>query len=575
MSRIKLPNQKKAYQSLDKRVLLYISQIQAIYDEAARKTANLVVDIDYDGTEPFSFASYADLRQKVRDIQAQVANGIQSVIYSGTGEEWKQSNVLQDLLVKKAMTYYRAQVNGKRKKQYFQTNSDVLKAFQTRAENGINLSSKIWNVSDEMMREMEATIGVAIQKGMTAITLSKRIMRYLHDYPSLKRDFVQKYARVFDIRDCEYRAIRLARSEINIAYRLAEQTRWQQLDFVLGYEIKLSGSHPATDICDVLKGRYSKLLRWNGWHPNCFCYAVPIIMNDDEYEKYIETGDIPQRAYDTDKLVEYVNTRAVDLKNQLDRGVAPYWYKDNAHYINRLIKGSSYTMTEIDAAALSSVGFALDPAQYNSSAMKGFNLFRFNTEMESVGKEHEINWTKRAVQVYEDGVVELSYKGKYAKGGRVELYRNFSKNEKEEVEVEHSLFSLPKALQGKGISKTLFKAMFKEYEAMSVSKIRLCANLDVGSYCWARYGFLAEKTEEIRKIADEALKLKDITKSEYDTAIGIIKRYGKEHGFPVIRLAALDFGKRLLVGFSKQWHGYLDMKDVNNVKYFKDYIKSK
>ena len=46
----------------------------------------------------------------------------------------------------------------------------------------------------------------------------------------------------------------------------ADYERWQQLDFVVGIEIKLSNNHtlngmPFTDICDKLKGRYPKGLQ--------------------------------------------------------------------------------------------------------------------------------------------------------------------------------------------------------------------------------------------------------------------------------------------------------------------------
>ena len=199
MAKAKLPNQKKAYQALDKRLVSYISQVQSIYEGVAERAAALAIETGYNGTEPFSFAFYADLTKSAKDIQTQFVKDVQNVIFSATSREWKESNLLQDLLADKAMKYYRAQVNGIRKKQYYQTNSDVLKAFQTRVENGMNLSAKLWNQSEFMMSEMEASISAAIQKGMTAATLSKRIFKYLNDSPSLRKDFYEKYAKAADI----------------------------------------------------------------------------------------------------------------------------------------------------------------------------------------------------------------------------------------------------------------------------------------------------------------------------------------------------------------------------------------
>jgi len=78
-------------------------------------------------------------------------------------------------------------------------------------------------------------------------------------------------------------AIRLTGTETNIAYRSADHAAYQGLDFVVGIEIKLSGNHPVTDICDTLKGRYPKTFKWTGWHPACRCYQVPILKTEEEF----------------------------------------------------------------------------------------------------------------------------------------------------------------------------------------------------------------------------------------------------------------------------------------------------
>lgn len=48
------------------------------------------------------------------------------------------------------------------------------------------------------------------------------------------------------------------------------------MDFILGYEIKLSHSHPCHDICEDLKGKYPKDFKWTRWHPNDLCYVITI-----------------------------------------------------------------------------------------------------------------------------------------------------------------------------------------------------------------------------------------------------------------------------------------------------------
>lgn len=70
-------------------------------------------------------------------------------------------------------------------------------------------------------------------------------------------------------------ALRLAATEINMAYRYADNVRWQSEPFIRGIRIRLSGNHtlngkPFYDICDELQGDYPKSFMWSGWHPRCY-----------------------------------------------------------------------------------------------------------------------------------------------------------------------------------------------------------------------------------------------------------------------------------------------------------------
>ena len=345
MARVRTPNQKKAYNALNNRLTQDVSQVQSIYDMANRRMAEIAASTGYDGEVPFSFKDYPELAEAVKDVQAQFVNEIGTTIMRGTSEEWRQSNLIQDMLANKVLKHYRAQVHGKRFKKYYQTNSDALKAFQNRRDRGMNLSAKLWGQADEYTRETEAaiscTISNAIEKGMSAITLSKRLSKYLQDYPSLQHDYWETYGKAANIHDCEYRSIRLARSEINMAYRTAEQERWKQFDFITGYEIKLSGSHPAHDICDSLAGKYPKDFVWTGWHPNDMCYAIPIIMSEDEYWNMEDDGEKPDMITDVPQgYKDWVTSNLKRIKAADDNGTLPYFLKDNPDF--RKYLGTDY-----------------------------------------------------------------------------------------------------------------------------------------------------------------------------------------------------------------------------------------
>ena len=261
MAKPKIPNQKKKYQELNERLSRYVSLVEQIYDTLNLEAAKAVSRTQYssDSDKPFKWSDYPQTKKQIDDIQRHFVEDINAIIYRGTTEEWKNSNEAQDLIANRVLKAYNAQVDREKYKVLYQTNSDALKAFQSRKDKGLNISAKLWQQSMIYKEELDAAISCAIKKGTSAVTLSKQISKYLLNFPSLQKDYKSKYGSAEHIQDCEYRSIRLARSEINMAYRTAENERWKQMDFVVGYEIKLSSSHhsrmPHGDICATLAGK--------------------------------------------------------------------------------------------------------------------------------------------------------------------------------------------------------------------------------------------------------------------------------------------------------------------------------
>lgn len=338
MGRPRLPNNKKAYKGLSRRLAGYMSQVRNIYDRINEKVASLVESVGYDGSTEFFFADFPEVKRDLLLLQRQFVGEMQTLIYSGTSVEWKNSNIFQDAVASKALKYYRAQVSGERFKHYFNSNSDQLKAFQARKDKGLNLSTKLWKQADIYKESLEATISTAIEKGMSAITLSKRISRYLKDWPSLQADYQERYAKATRCHDCEYNSIRLARNEISMAYRTAEQLRWQKFDFILGYKIKLSDSHPRYDICDDLAGDYPKDFKFRGWHPNCLCFTVPIVMSEEEYWSDNREDSPNKIITPPENFSKWVYDNSTKIQEAENRGTLPYWIKDNKMLVSQSIK---------------------------------------------------------------------------------------------------------------------------------------------------------------------------------------------------------------------------------------------
>ena len=87
-------------------------------------------------------------------------------------------------------------------------------------------------------------------------------------------------------------AMRLTRTEINMSYREADHLRWQEMDFVVGIEIRRSNHEYGCNVCESLKGKYPKDFKFSGWHPHCRCHAIPILATEEELLDSIE-NDTP------------------------------------------------------------------------------------------------------------------------------------------------------------------------------------------------------------------------------------------------------------------------------------------
>lgn len=580
MGKPRLPNQKKAYKELSKRLAGYMMRVRNIYDGLNEKAAMLVESVGYEGLAEFSFNDYPEIEREVKRLLSQFVGEMQTLIYSGTSSEWKSSNTFQDAVADKALKYYRAQIHGDRFKHYYRDNSDQLKAFLQRKENGLNLSSKLWNQSKNYKDALEATISTAIEKGMSATALSKKLSRYLNDWPSLQADYQEKYGKATNIHDCEYRSLRLARNEISMAYRSAEQVRWQQFDFILGYKIKLSDSHPRYDICDDLAGDYPKDFKFRGWHPNCLCYTVPIVMSEDEYWSENRENSPNMVTAPPENFGKWVSENSERIDEARSRGTLPYWVMDNREFVKlsalaykESLKPSPFIMTDETVNKLAARNINISRVEiYNESTISGFDIDRFDSFMENVGDENKIFWKSKRITIFPNGNANLTYDGEYidSKGNKQNPYlsRMFRMEDDKKV-VYHDVFNLPSELQGKGLSKSVFRELFKSYESMGIDRVEVLANMDVGGYCWGRYGFSA-KTSEIKDLVQRRFSEGVISQNDFEDVSEILKMSG-----PNIRMneiANLKCGKALLLSNKVKWRGFIDLHDKHQMYYLHDYI---
>lgn len=291
---------RKHYQTTDR----YARQVKRLYDEAAQEYASLAGTIfEPDPNAPFSFADYPQTRKKAVQIAADLTKNVQRVIEAGQRSEWLAATYRADEYL--AGILDRSKLTRAELEQYEDRNIEGLAAFQGRKVQGLNLSDRVWKCTDQFTEHMELALDVAIGDGRSAQELSRDVRGLLNEPNRLFRRVRDKYGNLRlskaaaayhpgrgVYRSSYQNAMRLARTEINMAYKTADWERWQRLDFVVGIRIGLSNNHtiknskgeeePLTDICDELAGDYPKTFKFVGWHPNCRCMVTPILQSPQE-----------------------------------------------------------------------------------------------------------------------------------------------------------------------------------------------------------------------------------------------------------------------------------------------------
>lgn len=329
----------------------YTKMVDSLYNQAVSEYAKMADKLKIDPSKPFSFKDYPGTKAKSEAILSGLASKMEAVIVQGSEKQWLYACKKNDAFISSIIDTTKLKKSTLAKFQ--DRNLDALKTFQTRKTNGLGLSDKIWNYAGQMKTQMEMGIDLAIGDGKSAQDLSRELKQYLVDPDKLFRRVRDKHgvlqlsknAKAYHPGQGKYRsshknAMRLTRTEINMAYRESDHLRWNQLDFVVGFEVMLSNNHPVYDICDVVKGKYPKEFKFIGWHPQCRCKAIPILqdpkefdtdelneltaaINGTEYEKFQSVNTV----YDVPKgFKDWIAENAERSKGWKSQ---PYFIKDN------------------------------------------------------------------------------------------------------------------------------------------------------------------------------------------------------------------------------------------------------
>lgn len=350
----------------------YTQAVDALFDKATAEIARAAAKGKYDPDKPFSFDDYPSVKAVMQSVIKQLASRITTVIETGSKKQWLFACSKNDGFISSILDT--SKLSKAQLKKMQDQNLDALKTFQGRKVEGMNLSQRIWKYVGQYREQLEAALDAGLGEGRSAAQLSRDVRQNLKDPNRLFRRVrdkrgnlvLSKAAKAFHPGRGVYRssaknAARLTRSEINMAYRESDYLRWQSLDFVVGFEVKRSNHEPLCkcDICEKLKGRYPKHFKFKGWHPQCMCYAVPILMDEETFDEN-ELGDLKAALRGTQyKRLEAKNV-VVDVPDgfkewvkeheeaQANWSSTPYFIKDN-FTDGKLSKGLNFeTKKQID-----------------------------------------------------------------------------------------------------------------------------------------------------------------------------------------------------------------------------------
>lgn len=354
----------------------------------------------------FSFDGESVKKQKeVEVLLRRLHSAVTMAIQQGVKLEWDAANQECDKLVQSV--FGKKVLESPEFSAWMGRNTAARDAFLSRSEHGLNLSDRVWKSVRQLRDEMEVAMTVSIGEGESSSSMSRKVRQYLNNPDDMFRRFRYKKGekdiidpetgeitgkeivygkkwkkRIKDEVTGKYKwidydrdsyktgsgvykssarnAMRVARTETNIAYRRADNARWQDMDFVLGQRVQLSKNHPKKDICDKLQGDYPKDFVFDGWHPQCFCFCTPILMDESEMAKVTEAflkGEkyTPRGKQITDypaAFKDWVKDHAEDIAASRERGTEPYFIRNNAQAIDEIINPKPKELSILEKAKL-------------------------------------------------------------------------------------------------------------------------------------------------------------------------------------------------------------------------------
>lgn len=295
----------------------------------------------------------AILKTQFSNFKITLINGIQKEF------EITNSDLWQNLKKQYSKTTHEAQVFNAFKTiatDYSRDISSQSQEFYNETKGGQKLSDRIWKTFENIPKEIDVMVQNHIKEGKSADSLARELQKNLVESDRLYRrvrnsktgklewsETAKSYKPGQGVYRSSYKnAMRLARTEINRGYRQAEWNGYQNNNQIYGFEIVLSNNtENQCDVCKRLSGVYPKWFMWTGWHPQCRCRMLPILMPQEDWKQLIKLrleGKEDQFKYNFIKdLPSQFVGYLLENKERIGNAASyPYWFEDNLKELQKI-----------------------------------------------------------------------------------------------------------------------------------------------------------------------------------------------------------------------------------------------
>lgn len=283
-------------------------QIKYLFDDFVRRVSPLLSKWSNHGGDRV-WVKNLRVENAIDKELSELHNSLLNFITDSTVQSWNRGNRKADDLVKGYIEGM--SVSEALRERMFARNADALNALLRRKDNnGFTVSDRVWKVADGLKDNLEYYLSSGVSAGRPATLIGQDVRQLLNE-PDRRfrrvRDEEGKLVMSKPMADYHpgqgvYRsayknALRLTATQTNIGYRQADHDRWQKMDFVLGIEIKRSNNHKGPcKICDAMVGKYPKGFLFTGFHPFCICFAVPVMMDQEEFANFLLNEKKPRAS---------------------------------------------------------------------------------------------------------------------------------------------------------------------------------------------------------------------------------------------------------------------------------------